>query len=72
MTNFKQSSGPAKGLFTQIETLFGDVPGALVKKKLNPAQALKVLQSKFKVETAQIFGQLDQFREGAKSIEVYT
>jgi hypothetical protein len=33
---------------------------------------LKVLQLKFKRETQQIFSQLEQFRDGAKSIEVYT
>ena len=44
----------------------------MTKKKLNSQQALKLLQSKFKKETAQIFGQLDQFREGSKSMEVYT
>jgi hypothetical protein len=31
-----------------------------------------VLQQKFKRETAQIYSQLDQFRDGQKSIEVYT
>jgi hypothetical protein len=44
----------------------------MVRKKLNPVQALKQLQTKFKRETTQIFGQLDQFRDGPKSIEVFT
>ena len=70
--SFKHSSGPAKNIFYQIDTLFGDKPGVMVRKKLNDQQALKVLQSKFKRETQQIFSQLEQFRDGAKSIEVYT
>lgn len=41
--HLKNGSGPAKGLFTQIDTLFGD-NGHLVKKKLNDAQAIKILQ----------------------------
>ena len=32
---FKYSSGPAKNLFSQIDTLFGDQPGIMTKKKLN-------------------------------------
>jgi hypothetical protein len=35
--------------------LYGDEPGVLLKKKLNSQQALMVLKSKFKQETAQIF-----------------
>ena len=69
--HFKHSSGPAKNIFSQIDHLFGDKPGVIQRKKLNSQQALKVPQQKFKRETIQIFGQLDQFREGAKSIEVY-
>ena len=42
--HFKHSSGPAKNLFCQIDTLFGDKPGVLTRKKLNDQQALKVLQ----------------------------
>jgi hypothetical protein len=34
-TNFKMSTGPAKNLFLQIDNLFGDQPGILIKKKLN-------------------------------------
>lgn len=49
--NFKHSSGPAKNLFHQIESLFGDKPGIIIRKKLNDQQALKVLQTKFKRET---------------------
>ena len=55
-TNFKRSNGPAKNIFHQIDTLFGDQPGIMTKKKLNNDQALKVLQIKFKRETGQIFG----------------
>lgn len=70
--HFRNGTGPAKSLFQQIDCIFGDEIGILVKKKLNAQQALKLLQSKFKKETAQIFGQLEQFREGPKSMEVYT
>ena len=52
--HFKHGSGPAKNLFSQIDSLFGD-KGVITKKKLNDQQALKVLQQKFKRETAQIF-----------------
>ena len=50
--HFKHGSGPAKNLFTQIDSLFGDY---ISKKKLNDQQALKILQQKFKRETTQIF-----------------
>jgi hypothetical protein len=53
--HFKSGTGPAKNLFNQIDGLFGDSPGVMTRKKLNNQQALKVLQSKFKRETAQIF-----------------
>ena len=33
--HFKHGSGPAKSLFSQIDTLFGDKPGTYTKKKLN-------------------------------------
>jgi hypothetical protein len=33
--NFKHSNGPAKNLFHQIENLFGDKAGVMVRKKLN-------------------------------------
>lgn len=72
VNHFKNSTGPAKNLFCQIENIFGEDNGILTKKKLNHQQALKMLQSKFKKETSQIFNQLDQFREGSKSMEVYT
>jgi len=70
--HFKNSSGPAKNLFNQIDSIFGEDPYICDKKKLNHQQALKLLQSKFKKDTAQIFGQLEQFRDGTKSMEVYT
>lgn len=35
LTHFKNSAGPAKNLFAQIDNLFGDEPGILLKKKLN-------------------------------------
>ena len=70
--HFKSSSGPAKNLFNQIDSIFGEDAYVLDKKKLNSAQALKTLQSKFKKDTSQIFGQLEQFRDGTKSMEVYT
>lgn len=63
--------GPAKSLFHHIDDIFGDEPGVLVKKKLNEQQALKVLQKKFKYDTNQIYGQLEQFRDGTRSLEIY-
>lgn len=33
--HFKHGSGPAKNLFSQIDSLFGDRPGVITKKKLN-------------------------------------
>jgi hypothetical protein len=33
--HFKHSTGPAKNLFSQIETLFGDKKGIMERKKLN-------------------------------------
>ncbi len=57
--HFKSSSGPAKNLFAQIDSLFGDKPGVMTRKKLNDQQALKVLQQKFKTDTRQIFDQLE-------------
>jgi hypothetical protein len=54
-TYFKHGTGSAKGLFNQIDHLFGDKPSILLRKKLNDQQALKLLQKKFKSETQQIF-----------------
>ena len=34
-THFKNSSGPAKGLFAHIENIFGEEAGVMTKKKLN-------------------------------------
>lgn len=70
--HFKNSSGPAKNLFNQIDVVFGEDPDILIKKKMNSSQSLKMLQSKFKKDTAQIFDQLEQFRDGSKSMEVFT
>ena len=53
--HFKHGSGPAKNLFSQIDTLFGDRKEVFSKKKLNDQQALKVLQQKFKSEWNQIY-----------------
>ena len=42
--HFKHGTGTAKGLFNQIDNLFGDKQGVLTRKKLNDQQALKMLQ----------------------------
>ena len=49
--HFKNASGPAKNLFACIDNLYGDKPGIMTRKKLNDKSALKVLQTKFKLET---------------------
>ena len=43
-----------------------------MKKKMNCSQSLKMLQSKFKKDTAQILSELEKFRDGSKSMEVFT
>lgn len=50
-SHFKLGSGPARGLFAQVDSLFADKKDAILKKKLSDAQAIKYLQQKFKRET---------------------
>jgi len=65
-------TGPAKGLFTSLFRLGFDTLHRLEKKKLPQQAALKVLQRTFKTELAAIFKEIGMFREGIKSLEVYT
>jgi hypothetical protein len=52
--HFKNSNGPAKNLFNQIDSIFGEDPDIMIRKKMNCSQSLKILQSKFKKDTATI------------------
>lgn len=65
-------SGPAKGLFNSLFKLGFDNLRRLTRKKLSQQQALKILQKTFKTELRGIFEEIDMFREGIKSFEVYT
>lgn len=65
-------TGPAKGLFTSLFRLGYDTLNRLTKKKLSQQLALKTLQRTFKSELHGIFKEIDNFREGIKSFEVYT
>ena len=65
-------AGPAKGLFSSLFRLGFDSMNRLKKKKLNQQEALKTLQRTFKAELSGVFKEIDMFREGIKSLEVYT
>ena len=65
-------TGPAKGLFTTLFKLGFDTLNRLQKKKLSQTAALKFLQRTFKAELVGIFKEIGMFREGIKSLEVYT
>ena len=65
-------TGPAKGLFSSLFRLGFDTLQRLKKKKLQQQGALKVLQRTFKNELSGILKEIDMFREGIKSFEVYT
>jgi len=65
-------AGPAKGLFNTLFKLGFETLNRLTKKKLSSNAALKILQTSFKTDLKGIFKEIDMFREGIKSFEVYT
>ena len=65
-------AGPAKGLFSSLFKLGFDTLNRLKKRKLQQQAALKILQRTFKTDLKGIFREIDMFREGIKSFEVYT
>ena len=65
-------AGPAKGLFNTLFKLGFETLNRLTKKKLSSNAALKILQTSFKNDLKGIFREIDMFREGIKSFEVYT
>ncbi len=44
----------------------------MIKRKITPQQALKTLEKYFKDDLSSIYQEIDKFREGKKSLEVYT
>ena len=65
-------AGPAKGLFSSLFKLGFDTLNRLKKRKLQQQAALKILQRTFKTDLKGIFQEIEMFREGIKSFEVYT
>ena len=64
--------GPAKGLFTSLFRLGFDVLNRLKKRKLQQKGSLQILERTFKSDLTNIHKEIDGFREGLKSFEVYT
>ena len=58
-------------MFAMI-TKLGLDENRLTRKKLSQAQALKLLQKNFKGNLNDIYKQIGSFREGIKSLEIYT
>lgn len=44
----------------------------MIKGKISPQQALKTLEKYFKEDLTGIYSEIDKFREGKRSLEVYT
>ena len=58
------------GLYLFVDKVYGD--RRLIKKKHSDQEALKILQKKFAKEVKDIFGVIDNFREGVKAYDVFT
>ena len=65
-------TGPAKGLFSSLFKLGFDTLNRLKRRSLQKQEALKILQKTFKEDLSGILKEIDMFREGIKSFEVYT
>lgn len=67
------NAGPARGMFNSVIKLgLTSKPGQMPKSKITPQQALKTLEKFFKPELSGIYAEISQFREGKRSLEVYT
>jgi len=65
-------NGPSRGIFNGLTKMGLASADLMVKSKITPQQALKTLEKYFKEDLTGIYSEIDKFREGKKSLEVYT
>jgi hypothetical protein len=64
--------GPARGMFNTLLKLGFNRNGVMKNKKITPQEALTLLEKHFKTDLLSIYQEINKFREGIKSLEVYT
>lgn len=64
--------GPARGMFNTLLKLGFNRNGIMKNSKITPQEALTLLEKHFKTDLISIYQEINKFREGIKSLEVYT
>ena len=63
--------GPAKGMFNTLIKFGFDKNGMLRNTKIHHQEAQRLLDKYCKLELTSVYQEINKFREGAKSLEVY-
>jgi len=65
-------AGPAKGMFNTLLKFGFEKKGAVKNKKITNQEAQKLLDKYFKQDLTSVYAEINKFREGVKSLEVYS
>jgi DNA polymerase I-like protein with 3'-5' exonuclease and polymerase domains len=66
------AAGPAKGMFNTLLKFGFEKKGYVTNKKISNQEAQRLLDKYFKQDLTGVYAEINKFREGVKSLEVYS